>query len=552
MSRIFLFPFLILALFGHSERIPTEIEELCQITTSQSPLDSCLLTPENTKAENRPNILIAISDDQSFPYASAYGSTSTKTPHFDRVAKEGLLFTNAFVASPGCSPSRAALLTGRYPWELEHAGTHASYFSPYYAVFPDLLEEAGYKVGFTGKGWGPGDWSHLGRTRNPAGPEYNSIRLSEVPSGINNKDYAANFQSFLDERHPDQPFYFWYGAHEPHRVFDKGIGARAGKKLYEAEVPSFLPDSPEIRHDILDYAYEIEYFDSHLGRIISLLEEAGELDNTLIIVTSDNGMAFPRAKANAFEYGIHVPLAIMWPAGIKGNQTVDDLVSLVDLAPTLFEITEISHPDPSLLSGNSLVSLFNTEQSGLLEPERSAVFSGRERHSSSRFNSLSYSQRAIRTHDYLYIRNFTPERWPAGAPQKFDNTGSIGPMHEGYHDIDAAPSLSYLIDHRDAPTVKHYFHLAVDLRPAEELYNIKSDPGCLNNLATAPGFQMLKAELATKLREYLVATADPRVMGNGDIFETYPRVSRLRWFPQPAWTQNTPAFKPEWLNRENQ
>ena len=501
----------------------------------------------------RPNILIAISDDQSYPYASAYGSTSTSTPHFDAVAREGVLFTNAFVASPGCSPSRAALLTGRYPWEIGHAGTHASYFSSEFVVFPDLLEHAGYTIGYTGKGWGPGDWATLGRERNPAGPVFNDATVDDSPGGINARDYAANFATFLESRDRSRPFYFWYGAHEPHRVFEAGIGARHGKKLYQAEVPGFLPDAPEIRHDILDYAYEIEHFDTHLGRMLQLLEEAGELSNTIVIVTSDNGMAFPRAKANVFEYGIHVPLAVMWQDHIPGGRTLKDLTSLVDLAPTILEASGVQHPNPNALSGQSLLPTLGSTEQGLVDSTRTAVFSARERHSSSRYNSLSYPQRAIRTQDYLYIRNFTPERWPSGAPQKYETDGTMGPMHGGYHDIDAAPSLTYLIEHRQDPYVSRYFHLSVDLRPAEELYDIRKDPYCLVNLTGAPGYQLVKQELSKQLMAYLAETGDPRALDNGDIFETYPRVSRLRSFPPPPWVLDSKeVFTPAWLDRNNE
>lgn len=501
------------------------------------------------QAQRAPNILIAISDDQSYPYASAYGSTTVSTPHFDRVAEGGVLFTQAFVASPGCSPSRAALLTGRYPWQIEHAGTHASYFSTEYLVFPDILEDAGYATGFTGKGWGPGDWRTSGRTRNPAGPHFSSIKTGTSIEGINSTDYAANFEDFLSQRDKDQPFYFWYGGFEPHRVFKDGIGIASGKQLHEAEVPSFLPDAPLIRSDILDYGYEIEYFDDHLGKMLKMLESAGELDNTLIIVTSDNGMAFPRAKANAFEFGIHVPLAVMWPNQIPGHRTVHDLTSLVDLMPTILEAAGIEHPEPEVLAGKSLIPTLTSNRSGYVDATRTAVYSARERHSSSRFNSLSYPQRALRTDSLLYIRNFTPERWPAGAPQKYSADGTLGPMHGGYHDIDAAPSLTYLIDNRGDPSVRFYFHLAVDLRPAEELYDIRKDPGCLINLAGAPGYGEIKAALAKQLEAYLMQTEDPRMLGSGDIFETYPRVSALRRFPEPAWVEMIEAYRPDWLDR---
>ena len=551
MGRVFFFPLLfLLTLWSPELGIH---DEICPVGSI-----GCNTLSQNVRTpllaiNTPPNILIAISDDQSYPYASAYGSTSTHTPHFDRVAQMGVLFNNAFVASPGCSPSRASLLTGRYPWELEHAGTHASYFPQDYLVFPDLLEAAGYAVGFTGKGWGPGSWQQSGRSRNPAGPEYNEVSIPDSPPGINAKDYASNFRSFLSERQKGQPFYFWYGAHEPHRVFKDGIGRENGKELFHAEVPSFLPDAPEIRSDILDYAYEIEHFDDHLGQMLALLEETGELENTLIIVTSDNGMAFPRAKANAYEYGIHVPLAISWPKGFKGHRYSNDLISHVDLAPTILDATGIKHPAPASLSGSSMIPLLTSEKNGHIEPERRSVYSARERHSSSRYNSLSYPQRAIRTQDYLYIFNFKPERWPAGAPQKYQDDGSLGPMHNGYHDIDAAPSLSYLIEYRNAPSVRRYFHLSVDLRPQEELYAIQNDPGCLHNLAGAPGYQDIKQSLRDSLLNYLTITNDPRVIGNDDLFETYPRVSRLRWFPEPAWSINSDStFRPEWLDNDRQ
>ena len=296
-----------------------------------------ILLPLSARAD-RPNILLAISDDQSYPHASIYGDKGVSTPAFDRIAREGLLFQNAFSSSPGCSPSRASLLTGRYTWQLEHAGTHASSFSSRFACYPDLLQEAGYHVGYTGKPWGPGNWKAGGRTQNPAGPAFTGKTLQRPASGISNKDYAGNFRDFLQGRSEGQPFCFWYGAHEPHRRFEEGSGLRLGKSLEDATVPSFLPDTPLIRSDILDYYIEIEHFDRQLGAMLKILEEAGELENTLVIVTSDNGMAFPRAKANCFEYGFHVPLAIRWPAmDRQPGRQLEDMVSFVDIAPTLLE-----------------------------------------------------------------------------------------------------------------------------------------------------------------------------------------------------------------------
>ncbi len=198
-------------------------------------------------------------------------------------------------------------------------------------------------------------------------------------------------------------------------------------------------------------------------------------------------------------------------------------------------------------------------ESGVVDESRDAVFSGRERHSSSRFNSLGYPQRSIRTHDYLYIHNFRSERWPAGPSQKFEvskKNGSdaefiLGPMHGGYHDIDACPSLSFLIDKRDDAALGKFLGLAVDLRPAEELFDVRNDPGCLHNLAGDPKHEALTTDLRKRLLSYLRETDDARVVGSdaGDIWETYPRYSSLRWFPTPAWATQQPDRVPEqnWL-----
>lgn len=483
-------------------------------------------------AADRPNVLLAISDDQSFPHASAYGSKMVSTPAFDRVAEHGILFTNAICASPGCSPCRAALLTGRHTWQIEHAGTHASSFSPKYATFPDLLEESGYFVGYTGKGWGPGKWENF-RPRNPAGPSFTGKKIEPRFKGISNNDYAGNFQAFLAKRPAGKPFCFWYGATEPHRVYQEGAGLASGKKLEDVEVPDFLPDAPEIRSDILDYCVEIEWFDRHLGRMLQLLEEAGELENTLVIVTSDNGMPFPRAKANCYEYGVHMPLAVCWGAGARGGRAVDDVVGFVDLTATILDVAGVEPPIQYPLSGRSIRNLLESEKEGAIDPSRTGVYSARERHSSSRYNNLSYPQRSLRTSQYLYIRNFRPERWPAGAPQKYDKPGQLGPMHDAYHDIDGGPSLSYFVEHRDDPRVSRCFHLAVDKRPAEEFFDIQADPACLNNLANDPAHEAACREHRERLEAYLRETGDPRILDGGDVFESYERYSPIREFPEP-------------------
>lgn len=486
----------------------------------------------------RPNILFIISDDQSYPHASAYGAEFVETPAFDRIAEEGILFTNAFSASPGCSPSRAAILTGRYPWQIEEAGTHASLFPETYAVFPDLLEDAGYIVGYTGKGWGPGGWEESGRDRNPAGPGFQNQELNPPHDWIRNTDYSENFKVFLEQRSEDEPFYFWMGTSEPHRPYEDDIGIRAGKKIGNVTVPEYLPDTPEVRSDLLDYAVEIEWFDRHLGKSVELLEEVGELENTLIIVTSDNGMPFPRAKANLYEDGVHVPLAMRWGEQAPGGRVVSDLVSLIDLMPTILDAAGIEYPGPHEMSGQSLIDILTSGAEEMKNPFRDAVYFGRERHSSSRWNNLGYPQRAIRTHQYLYIRNFRPERWPAGSPRRIED-GQLTPLHSGYHDIDAAASLDVMTEQADDPYFNRYLYLSVGKRPAEELYDIPNDPGCINNLALNPDYEKITRSFRNRLSVKLEETGDPRVTAKEDVWESYPRLrGPMRKFPVPVWADD--------------
>lgn len=494
---------------------------------------SCTSKQVQTKTEQKqPNILFAIADDQSFPYASAYGTSGIQTPTFDKVATTGVLFNNAFVAAPQCSPSRAAILTGKNIWQLEEAGTHASYFPKKFSVFTDLLEQAGFEIGFTGKPWGPGNFKDAGWKRNPVGPEFNDKSLESVPAnGIRPNDYASNFKNFYSQKEDDKPFFFWYGCHEPHRNYEDGSGIKAGKNPANASVPAFLPDEQLIRSDIADYTLEIEWFDNHLGKMIQFLEENGELDNTIIVVTADNGMPFPSAKANLQEYGTHVPLAICWPAKIKGNRVVDDLVGLIDLAPTFLEIAGI-YEAPEM-AGKSLTKILYSEKQGFVDNNRKYVLTGRERHTHARPDNLGYPARAIRTADYLYVRNFKPERWPAGDPVPLSSKDVIPSkgfkgLWPGYHDVDGSPSKTFLLENENQ--FSESFELAFSKRPAEQLYDIKKDPDCVNNIAEDKVYEEVKNELSLLLEAELKKQGDPRVIGNGDIFDSYPRISSMREF----------------------
>jgi N-sulfoglucosamine sulfohydrolase len=463
-------------------------------------------------APRRPNILFAISDDQSFPHASGYGCRFVRTPGFDRVAAAGGLFTTCLAAAPGCSPNRAALLTGRPIGTIREAGTHGSFFPRDLVTYPALLAEAGYLVGYTGKPWGPGNHEVSGWVENPVGPRFNARSLVPPHAGISKTDYAANFREFLAARTPDQPFCFWYGATEPHRNYAAGQGIAAGKDPATVDVPPFLPDTPAVRSDLLDYAVEIEWFDRHLALMLDALAAAGELDDTLVVVTSDNGMPFPRAKANLYEAGIHLPLAVAWPARFPGGRTVDALVSHCDLAPTFLEAAGVAVP--AEMSGRSLLDLVGEgPPAGGGTPSREFVISGRERHSSSRPDNVGYPSRALRTPTHLYIHNLRPDRFPAG---------------DDGDDVDGGPTKSLLVEGRDDPAIAPFFAAAFGRRPEHELFDLTSDPWCVDNLAADPAHRELRDALAARLEAELVHSGDPRAGGGGDIFDSYPRFSAIR------------------------
>jgi arylsulfatase A-like enzyme len=452
--------------------------------------------------EGRPNVLFVIADDWGFGHAGAYGCSWVKTPAFDRVAREGVLFQNAFTNNPKCSPCRASILTGRNTWQLEEACNHNGVFPAKWAVYPDLLEEAGYHVGFTGKGWGPGDFKAGGFQRNPAGPAYQKFRKKAPLGGVSAVDYARNFEDFLSKREPGQPFCFWYGGQEPHRGYEPGSGIRAGRDPSKVTLPAYFPDNRAVRSDYLDYALEVEWFDSHLGKFLEKLEEIGEIDNTLIVVTSDHGEPFPRVKGQIYEKGFHIPLAIRWGKKIKAGREVEDFVNVRDFAPTLLEAAGVKAPES--MSGRSFLDVLRAEESGRVDPSRNRMLVGKERHDIGRPHDACYPVRGLRTPEYLYIRNFEPSRWPVGNPET------------GYRNCDDGPTKELILAH-----FNDYYRLCFGKRPSEELYRIDKDGECLTNLADDPKYADVKNRLYQEMAEMLRKDEDPRILGRGEVFETY-------------------------------
>lgn len=460
----------------------------------------------------RPNILFALADDWSFPHASAYGCPWVQTPNFDRVAGQGLLFRRAYTPTAKCAPSRSSIITGRYPWQLKAAANHWCFFPPEFKSFAEALGEHGVNVGMTAKGWAPGvATNEQGQTRRLTGMPFNQRRTTPPTDGMSSIDYAANFADFLAAAPTNAPWFFWYGAGEPHRGYEYASGvAKGGKQLADVgRVPACWPDNEVVRNDLLDYAFEVEHFDRHLGRILDLLEQRGLLSNTLVLVTSDNGMPFPRGKGNSYELSHHMPMAARWPQGIAApGRVVDDLVSFVDLAPTFIELAGLRWEQTGMApaAGRSLVPLFTSTRGGLIDPARDHVIIGRERHDVGRPHDQGYPVRGIVKGDQLYLHNFEPTRWPAGNPET------------GYLDCDGGPTKTEVLTSRARDPAAAFWSLCFGVRPREELYDLRADADCVKNLAPGPAAEALREQLFTALRDQ----NDPRIAGDGATLEAYP------------------------------
>lgn len=476
-------------------------------------LAGCAGLPPDIFPTEKPNVLIIVSDDQSWLHTGAAGDSIVKTPSIDKLAREGVYFSHAFSPSPSCSPTRAALLTGQNIWRLGPAANQAGPLDAEYAVYPDLLGLSGYFVGFTGKGWEPGEVASTGRSRNPAGEEFNHL---------GDRNVSGNFEAFLDSLPGDKPFCFWVGSRYPHRPFSPDPSNSRAVDTSELALPPIWPDKDRVRADIGEYLRDVERFDEEVGAVFNILESRGLVDNTLIVVTSDNGMPFPRAKANLYDLGTRVPLVVYWKGRVLGGRVVDDFVSLIDVAPTLLEAA--GRKPPSDMTGSSLMKILTSAATGRIDPERDFVVTGRERHAASRKDRTGYPARAIRTYGYLYIRNYEPDRWPAGDPPVF---GDVDSWNSAY----SAPTKDYMVAFQTNPYVRPFFDLCFEKRPAEELYDVRQDPHQIANLlvrredagASSPAdYEKIRKQLADRLDKYLRKTLDPRATGQPAPWDSAP------------------------------
>ena len=504
----------------------------------------------------KPNILFAFADDWG-KYASCYADVEgsdewqkvLQTPNIDRIANEGILFNNAFVNAPSCTPCRSSLLSGQYFYRTgQGAILQGAIWDKTIPTYPLLLEENGYHIGYTYKVWSPGTPQDAGyggeRTRyHQAGTSFNQFsqnvtKMVEEGKTVDEAkqvlydEVRGNFQAFLDANESGKPFCYWFGPTNTHRKWTMG----SGKKLWGVEpdnlkgkMPSFLPDVDTIREDFADYLGEAMAFDAGLGVLLQMLEERGELVNTLIVVSGDHGIpGFPMGKCNLYDFGTNVALMARWPSLIQQKRIVDDFVNLMDLAPTFLEIGGVEIPD--VMTGKSLLTIFKSKKNGQVQQERNYVITGRERHvAKAREGNLPYPQRALRNKDYLYILNFEENRYPMGDPAKMDEKEIefdvlANNTFATYADFDASPTKAWIIENRN-PENEKYYQFAFGKRPKEELYAIKNDPFQINNLAVDPNYAEIKTTMNKQLISELKATGDPRVSGDGQTFERMPFIT---------------------------
>lgn len=515
---------------------------------------TCHADSGSSQPARRPNILFAFADDWG-RYASIYAklepggpSDIIHTPHFDRIAREGALFTHAFVNAPSCTPCRSSLLSGQYFWRtglgaiLQGAIWDASIPS-----YPLILRDHGYHIGHTYKVWSPGtpvdapyggsDYAYVRRGRRFNKFSANATAASDPETGKRQllDEVRGNFRDFLADC-KGRPFCYWFGPTNTHRKWIQG----SGKALWglnpdglKGKLPPYLPDVPVVREDFCDYLGEATAFDAALGVLRQELERIGALDQTLIVVSGDHGIpGFPRGKCNLYDIGVGVALAVRWGDKLQGGRVIDDFVCLPDLAPTFLEAAGVK--PPAVMTARSLMPVLSSGKSGRVDPSRDAVFVGRERHvAAARTGNLPYPQRAIRSKDFLYIRNFRPDRWPMGTGPACGQPALPVPEYEAlrentfvaFADMDASPTKAWIVTHGGDPGMERYFDFAFGQRPEEELYDLRKDPHHMHNVAQDPRYLQARRQLSQRLMTVLQQTGDPRVTGDGMTFERPPFVN---------------------------
>ena len=434
----------------------------------------------------RPNVVFMIADDWSYPHAGFLGDRVVQTPTFDGLCSTGVCFSNAYVPAPSCSPARAAILSGQHHWRLAGAANLWGSLPSGTPLISDLLAAQGYSLGKFGKGHWPSHHRHRATLPLPSGHE--------------------RFEAFLRRRPRGQPFFYWFGGQDPHRPYDTGVGQRSGIDPARVRVPACLPDHPTVRADLCDYYWEVQRFDRQCGEILRLLKQSGELDNTLIIMTSDNGMPFPRCKATLYDLGTRVPLVVCWGARVPGARRVTDFLGLQDLAPTILEACGVAVP--ASMNARTALPVLLSDASGRVDARRDHVLTGMEGHVEDN------PQRAIRTDRYLLVRNDYQGAWP------------VAPNTEYNFNIDPSPTKRHMVASRATADGEALYQLAFGARAAVELYDLDRDPAQRVNVAQDGAYAQARQRLEAALREGLLDSGDPRAAGQGATFRAHRDADR--------------------------
>lgn len=420
---------------------------------------------ETAVEPTRPNFVVIIADDLGWNDSGPYGHAKIRTPNLDRLAREGMRFDRAFLTTSSCSPSRASILTGRYPHATGAPELHQP-LPPTQTLVSEMLRKAGYFTGAAGK------W-HLG---GAVKPQFDTVLEGGGPSG------CGNWLKVLEERPKEKPFFLWLAAVDPHRPYSIGAADRPHRPE-DAVVPPFLPDNEATRRDLAQYYDEIARMDGFIGRVLEELEKQQVARETFVLFLSDNGRPFPRCKTTLTDDGVRTPLLVRFPQQVKAGSTCGSVVSSVDIAPTLLELAKVEKP--AALQGRSFARL-------LREPGakgREYAFAEHNWHDYRAF------ERGVRSRRYTYIRNWLPEL-PGTPPADAVKSPTFQEMRR----LHAAGKLT--------PAQAAVFTAP---RVAEELYDLERDPHSLRNLAT----DTAHAEVLARHRRAL----DRWIRETGDTFE---------------------------------
>lgn len=427
---------------------------------------------------NRPNIILIIADDLAWDDTGAYGHRKIRTPNIDRLAREGIKFNRAFVTISSCSPSRASMITGRYPHSADAEQLHWP-LPAEQVTFVEKLRAAGYWTAASGK-WHLGaaiknrfdvvdDPGEAGFQTDPK----TGKMLAKDDSG------AAGWLPVLEQRPKDKPFFCWFAALDPHRDYVEN-SIPDPYKNEDVTVPPYLPDTPEVRRELALYYDEITRLDLNIGNVMAELERQGVADNTLIMFLSDNGRPFPRAKTTLYDSGIKTPLLARWPKGIRRGMVADGLVSSVDIAPTFLQLAGV--PIPPTVQGKSFASVLTNPKARV----RDAIYAEKNWH------DYEDRTRALRTERYKYIRNDYPDL-PLTPPADAGRGIAMNEIRRLRKEGKLTPEQSRIFE---MP------------RPAEELYDVIADPNEFNNLAANPKYAKTLAALREKLTAWGRETDD--------------------------------------------